>query len=301
MDGLLFRPIELQDRAWMEGLLQSGRRGSLEYSFTSNFIWRKVFRLEAARLDGLFAVLSDPDDPSYIFPAGSGPLLPLLRALQAHSEKKGRPLRFNTVLEEDRRLLEALCPGGFAFEALPDSRDYVYDAQSLISLAGRRFSGKRNHINRFRAEHPSWRYEPLSRGNIEEAHAMSLEWCRRAGCRDSGSLSDESCAVEQAFRHFFDLSLEGGLLRAEEGVVAFTMGEPLNEETYIIHVEKAFSDIQGAYQMINQLFAAASCGGFRYIDREDDAGDPGLRKAKLSYAPAFLVEKYRAELTGSLP
>ena len=122
---------------------------------------------------------------------------------------------------------------------------------------------------------------------------MSLEWCLNAGCREDESLFDESCAVEQAFKHFFELGLDGGLLRVKGRPIAFAMGEPLNFDTYVIHIEKAFHEIQGAYQMINQQFAAANCGNFTYVNREDDAGDEGLRRAKLSYDPAFLLEKAR--------
>ncbi len=129
---------------------------------------------------------------------------------------------------------------------------------------------------------------------------MSHEWCRQAGCSDDAELYDESCAVEQAFKHYDALGLTGGLLRAGGQVIAFTMGEALSEDTFVVHVEKAYYDIQGAYQMINQQFAQASMEGFRYVNREDDAGDEGLRKAKLSYYPAFFVEKSSAHLKGSL-
>ena len=169
-----------------------------------------------------------------------------------------------------------------------------------MTLRGKKLSGKRNHVNRFLSTERDWAYEPLTKENLADARAMSYEWCRQAGCTEDAELFDESCAVEQAFRHYEALGLSGGLIRAGGKVIAFTMGEALNEDTFLVHIEKAFYDIQGAYQMINQQFAQAAFEGFRYVNREDDAGDEGLRKAKLSYEPAFLVEKSSAELVGSL-
>ena len=99
---------------------------------------------------------------------------------------------------------------------------------------------------------------------------------------------------------FFDLGLTGGLIRSEGKVIAFAIGEELNDNTYVVHIEKAFYDIQGAYQIINQQFAAANCQNYDYINREDDAGDEGLRRAKLSYYPAFFVEKSSAALISPL-
>lgn len=291
-----FKPISIADQSEMRALLANGSRGALEYCFTSNFIWREIYHLRAAIAFDRLIVMSNPKNPSFIFPTGKGDVTPLIKALSDYTRQLGKPLVFNTVLNEDKDRLEAAFPGQFEFIPDRNDYDYIYEAQRMISLSGKKLSGKRNHINRFMAQTRNWAYEAITHENIDQAHEMSLEWCRMAGCRDSEELFDESCAVEQAFKHFFELGLTGGLLRREGKVIAFSMGEALNENTYVIHIEKAFHDIQGAYQLINQEFAKANCAGFQYINREDDAGDPGLRKAKLSYDPAFLVEKSEARL-----
>lgn len=293
---LQFEPITLADQEKMRSLLKNGSQGALEYCFTSNFIWREIYQLRAATAFDRLIILSNPNKPSFIFPTGKGDPAPVVQALSDYAKQIGQPLVFNTVLNEDKERLMAAFPGKFEFIPDRNDYDYVYEAQRMISLSGKKLSGKRNHINRFMAQTQDWSYEAITKENIDEVHNMSLEWCKLAGCRDNVDLFDESCAVEQAFKHFFDLGLSGGLLRREGKVIAFTMGEALNENTYVIHIEKAFHDIQGAYQLINQQFAAANCEGFEYINREDDAGDPGLRKAKLSYDPAFLVEKSEARL-----
>ncbi len=296
-----FHPITMADKGWMTELLKSGHRGALEYNFTSNFIWREIYQLRAARFDDRLIILSDPRNPSFIFPSGAGNPESAVRALAAYTQEMGKPLIFNTMLNQDKERLEALFPGQFSFTALRDNYDYVYDAESLITLRGKKLSSKRNHVNHFLSAVPDWQYEPLTKDNLSDAHAMSLKWCEAAGCTEGdSSLFEESCAVEQAFRHFEALGLEGGLIRANGQVIAFTMGEPLNDDTYVVHIEKAFYDIQGAYQMINQQFAEKTFAPFRFVNREDDAGDEGLRKAKLSYRPVLLVEKSSAQLTGHL-
>ena len=109
-------------------------------------------------------------------------------------------------------------------------------------------------------------------------------------------MRDEACAVRSALDHYISLGLDGGLIRAGGRIVAFSMGERISSDTYLVHIEKAFSDVQGAYAIINQKFAERHCGDVLYINREDDSGQEGLRKAKLSYRPVFMAEKYSARL-----
>jgi uncharacterized protein len=301
IQSLDFRPIELIDREWMEPLLRAEGRDSLEYSFTSNFLWQKVYGLRVAQYEGYLVQIAGGDEHDYLFPAGNGPLDRVIRALRDDARERGGSLLFHTILGKHKQKLEEMFPGRFIFESQRDAFDYVYTAESLITLKGKKLSSKRNHINAFKMSHASWQYEPLNRDNLGDAQKMSDEWCKEAGCKDSTSLSSETCAVDQAFRYYFDLGLEGGLLRTDGRVVAFTMGDPLNDDTYLVHFEKAFADVRGAYPMINQLFAQHNCAGYTYINREDDANDPGLRQAKLSYDPAFMVAKYTARLTGDEP
>lgn len=297
---LTFAPFTIEDKQWMDQALRTGHRGALEYNFTSNFIWREIYKLQVARFENRLVVMSDPQNPTFIFPSGTGPVDGVIRALDQYTRELGVPLVFNTVLNEDKERIEAAFPGKFRFEPDRNDYDYIYESQRMITLSGKKLSAKRNHINRFKVEHQNWSYEPITKDNIQDARQMSQEWCRLAGCNDNEELFDESCAVEQAFKHFFDLGLAGGLLRDGEKVIAFAMGEPLNEDTFLVHIEKAFHDIQGSYQMINQLFATENAQGFTYINREDDAGDEGLRRAKLSYYPDFLIEKSAAFLVDTL-
>lgn len=295
-----YRKIELTDKPWMDALFAVEGRASLEYNFTNSFVWRHIYKLRAARLGDRLLMLSDPEKPSFLFPPGRGPLEPVLEQMAKDARAAGVPLRFHTVLPEDKAWLEAAYPGRFTFELERDGADYVYETERLATLKGKKLAAKRNHINRFVENHPDWRYEPLSAGNIEEARRMNLAWCAEARLRQQTDLNGEYCAVDQALHNFEALRLSGGLIRAGGRAVAFSIGDPLNQDTFLVHFEKAFAEIQGAYPMINRQFVLANCAGYAFVNREDDTGVEGLRRAKLSYGPHHLVEKYAATLEGEV-
>lgn len=293
-----YQKIELADKSWMDELFAVEGRDSLEYNFTNSFVWRHIYKLRVARMGDRLLMLSDPENPSFLFPPGRGALQPVLEQMAEDSRAAGVPLRFHTVLAQDKEWLEDAYPGRFVFESYRDGEDYVYETERLATLKGKKLSAKRNHINRFVENHPDWRYEPLTRDNREEARQMNLAWCAEARLRQKSDLNGEYCAVDQALRYFEALGLSGGLIRTGGKVVAFSIGDPLNGDTFLVHFEKAFADIQGAYPMINQQFVIHNCMEYAYVNREDDTGVEGLRKAKLSYDPHHLVEKYVATLKG---
>lgn len=295
ISALEFKLIELSDREWMEACFRAGHRGSLEYSFTNLFVWRKVLNIHVARFEDYAFVLANPDKPTYVFPMGTGPLLPAIEAMQKDAASRGVPLRFNTLLEEDRIRLEALYPGQFKVEEIRWAFDYVYESERLINLSGKKLSQKRNNINKFTKEYRDWDFEVITRDNIGEVHEMSKKWADMMDNGNDKSLHDELKALEETFRHFEELKMQGGLIRAGGRVVAFSIGDPLNDDVYLVQFEKAYLDIPGAYQVINQQFAQNFTAGYKFTNREDDAGDEGLRRAKMSYDPIYLVAKYSAE------
>ena len=159
------------------------------------------------------------------------------------------------------------------------------------ALAGKKLHSKRNHVNRFKEMNPGWTYESMSEDNLEDCFQMALKWHQENGCENDCGKMAEMCVTLNSLRLFKELELVGGVLRIDGEVVAFTVGEAVTNDTFVVHIEKAFADIQGAYPMINQQFVLNECENYQYINREDDTGAEGLRKAKLSYRPVFLVEK----------
>ena len=136
-----------------------------------------------------------------------------------------------------------------------------------------------------------WSYETMSDDNLEECFQMALKWRNQNGCDDDPEKNSEMCVTLNSLRLFKELELTGGILRVDGQIVAFTIGEPICSDTFVVHIEKAFPDVQGAYTMINQQFVEHECMDYKYVNREEDTGDEGLRRAKRSYRPVFMVEK----------
>mgnify|MGYP000046082792 FL=1 len=214
-----------------------------------------------------------------------------IEVLMEVQQGTGYPFTMYCVTEENFAQLEEWYPGQFQIEYDRDSADYVYESEKLATLSGKKLHGKRNHINKFKQVNEDWSYEKITKENIEECFQMALQWRIENGCEADEEKNAEMCVTLNSLRLYEELELTGGLLRVNGKVAAFTLGEEVSDDTFVVHIEKAFAEIQGAYPMINQQFVEHECMKYKYINREEDTGAEGLRKAKLSYRPVFLVEK----------
>ena len=208
-----------------------------------------------------------------------------------YSREKGYPLKLYNVTEENFAQMEEWYPGEYQVEYDRDQADYVYESEKLATLAGKKLHSKRNHINKFKTANPDWCYETLDEKNQEECFQMALRWRNQNGCEEDPEKNAEMCVTLNSLRLYRELGQTGGIIRVNGEIAAFAIGEPICDDTFVVHVEKAFAGIDGAYPMINQQFVEHECMDYKYVNREDDTGAEGLRKAKLSYKPAFLVEK----------
>ena len=294
-----FKTVELNDKTWMEPLIRAGNIQACHQNFTNIYVWKGSYNQVVAQVGGYMVVKTgkEPDRMYYYFPSGSGDVKPVIETMMEDARENGSPFVMIGVSPEQTALLDTLYPGRFRYTEDRDNWDYIYLLDKLVSLGGKKLHGKRNHINRFMEN--NWSYEEITPENIPECWQMNVEWCKINGCGEDRSLRQEACAVEKTFDNYTALGIEGGLLRLDGRVIAFTMGEKLNSDTFVTHIEKAFGEIQGAYPMINREFAAQiqrKHPEIIYVDREEDVGDEGLRKAKLSYYPDLMAEKNIARL-----
>lgn len=292
-----FREVTISDKEWVDELLRRSDYMGGGYCFGNIFIWQYGFEEKIARVDDFFVASMGYENPAFCFPAGSGDLRACIEKLMRHAEEIGVDFVLYGLTNETKAQLELLFPGEFSFEEDRDSFDYIYNVEDLATLKGKKYHSKRNHIARFKDNH-EWSFEPITRENIAACMQMNRKWCELNDCETNSDLKKEACAVSLAFEHFFELDFVGGLIRADGQVVAYSIGERLNSNTFITHIEKAYADVQGAYPIINQEFTGYAAAEYQYINREEDMGAPGLRKAKLSYKPAILLEKYIARHTG---
>ena len=243
--------------------------------------------------DTLVFKSEDEDSFAFAYPAGEPEnVKKALDTLYQYSQERGVSFRLYNVTPDHFEQIEAWYPGRFQIEYNEDLADYVYESEKLCTLAGKKLHGKRNHINKFKSLYEGrWSYETMSGDNVEECFQMALKWRNLNGCDDDPEKNSEMCVTLNSLRLFRELELTGGILRVDGQIVAFTIGEPVCSDTFVVHIEKAFPDVQGAYTMINQQFVEHECMDYRYVNREEDTGDEGLRKAKRSYRPVFMVEK----------
>ena len=294
-----FRRITPSDKAEYEThLALSGERGC-EYAFANQLLWG---RQEIAFIHGCVLFFSHSFGRSvYPYPIGSGDKKAAVLAMLEDARKRGIPCRITGMTEADRQELETLFPGQFQIWPQRANFDYVYAIDSLADLKGKKLQKKRNHVNRFRTQRPDYRVEPLTACNLPRVQHMVNDWyVSRRKSDPEGDYMLESLAMARAFRHFDGLKMEGLVLLQGDEVLAVTLGSRLSADTFDIHFEKAREEADGAYPTINCEFARYLREKYpevRYLNREDDMGLEGLRKAKLSWCPDHMIEKYWACLT----
>lgn len=296
-----FKTPQLSDRVWIAPLMAAEENRGSQYNFANLYLWSRAFKQKVARLDDrlLVELRGYGDELCYAYPSGRGPLAPAVDALAREAAERRMPLLLTGVTAEQRARLEEEFPGRFTFEEDRDSWDYVYDIDRLADLGGKKLHAKRNHIHRFDDRFPDWMFEPVTRENVTECLALEEEWAaiRHNDEEGADTLHEETVAVIEALYQMETLEMEGGLIRAEGRPVAFSLASRTTADCFDVHFEKAFGDIQGAYTVINREMARmlrANHPEVRWLNREDDLGLEGLRKAKLSYYPDLLLEKFLA-------
>ena len=296
---LEFTEVTLRDKDRLSAILQNEKHRGCEYTFGNIVIWKGVYETKVAFIKERGAVIRHGSHGAgYLFPVGEYNLRDVITAMMEDAARVGEEFRIFGADMSDFEMLQEEFFGKFRYKQERDYAEYVYLSENLRELKGRKYHQKRNHISRFLQNNPNHEFKIIDRDSIAKVRAMNDEWCALYGCSENDNMSDEQCATQRAFENFFELGFDGGFIESEGRVVAYSMGEPITGDTYCVHIEKAFHEIQGSYAMINREFARRFCEGYTYINREDDVGEEGLRKAKLSYHPEFLTEKLTVTING---
>jgi len=292
-----FKPVQFEDRDFISEVLGKYQPQTSEWSFTNLFIWQAHYRFQWTMFKDWFIVLGrgDNGDSYALQPVGPPSRIEVTRMLLKWLwEERGKDSA--RIEKADQRLIAELeAATDFLVESTRDQFDYVYRSEDLIKLAGRKYHGKRNHINKFRRLYP-FTYAPLRDKHLKPCLELADSWCEWRRCEEDLNLVGEWDAVREALTHFEPLGIVGGVILIEDQVKAFALGELLNDQTATVHIEKADPEIQGLYTVINQQFCENCWQGVSFVNREQDLGEPGLRKAKLSYYPDHLEGKFQIRL-----
>ncbi len=276
------KPVSLEDRAVFDEYFGRAALGPCEMSFANIFIWRGSERPRWAMHNGSLCVLVEPDfEPPYVLPPAGGAALE--RTVEACLDLAPRVSR---VPEETARSLAAT----FRVEEDPDNFDYIYRVEDLAGLKGKRYDGKRNRIRKFESTF-AHEYHPLTPAEVPGCVRLLEDWFEEKRNGDP-YMRAEKLAIHEALDAFEILGLKGGVVKVGGRVEAFTLGGPLTADTAVIPIEIANPGLAGLAQWINREFVRREWSGFCCVNREQDMGVEGLRRAKLSYQPERLLKKY---------
>ena len=288
----IIRP-SMETKEVLDYYLQYNHYRGCEFSSANSLFWCDFYQTKFTILEDMlvFCRVEKGIPTSFTFPIGKHNPKNAFDRVVDYFEESNLPFAMYMVEPEMYAMIELWYPGQFQIEYDRDSADYLYRQDALATLAGKKLHAKRNHINRFLENFPDYQYERINGKNWRECKELEEIWEQENNSEHDGDKENEKRIIAYALEHRKCLGMVGGLIRVEGKVVAFTLGEPLTEDTFDVHFEKAYADIQGAYAIINREFARRELSAFTYINREEDMGIPGLRKAKLSYHPESLVEK----------
>lgn len=286
-----FRPIQIEDKLLYESLQRQDTPRGCEMSFANLFLWGEQ---KVANVNGQMAFFATFSRSFYPFPVGVGDKKAAIDEIIRDAKERGIPLEITAICEAEKQILENLYPNEFEFTSNVNSFDYVYDINNLADLPGKKYHKKRTHLNNFVKNHPNYRVEPINEKNQPQVVEMVHEWY----AKKDGDFDYEKIVFCRAIKNYEKLALEGLALFDGDEVLAVTFASRMREDVFDVHFEKARADVDGAYVAINSEFAKyirAKYPEIKYLDREEDMGLLGLRKAKQSYYPDFQVIKYVAK------
>ena len=291
---LEFKPISLNDREKIENYFNFLEEPFCDFTFGNLFFWSVVENTNIAFFnDFLFIRFSDDEKFYYTFPIGNGEIKNAFNLILEDAKLNNKKIEFVCLNKNQTKILKEIFGEKIKINKNRDGFDYIYSLERLSSLSGRKYHSKKNHFNSFKNKY-NFKFELINEENISQCSSFAREWYSINEA--TPTLLKEQKALECAFQNYFKLNLIGAIIKVENKIIAFCIGEEMyNKNIFCTHFEKADYNFQGAYTAINKLFSEFLINDFKLVNREDDAGIEGLRKAKLSYHPEILLEKYYAE------
>ncbi|WP_028516534.1 DUF2156 domain-containing protein [Ruminococcus flavefaciens] len=290
---LEFRDIDIRDKDRITTALRKSQFMGCEYSFSNNMAWKRLGDSKISFYKDFYiccSFRSEDGIPRFFFPSGEGDYHEVISEMQKYSESLGKPLRVAGITEKTLNMLDEAFHDRFSVTTYDGDWDYIYYAHDLISLSGRKYHSKRNHLAHF--NELGAEFKMMTENDFNDCITFSaIEYNNKSDNNDHSYIA-EQYAINTYFNYFHELDLKGGVIRIDGRVTAFTIGDQLNDETFCVHIEKADTQYDGIYAGINNCFAKEAATQYKYINREEDLGIEGLRKAKQSYHPAFLLKKY---------
>ena len=294
---LIFHDITLDVKPLIDSYTKPWMLECSDLSFTNLFIWGMDGKMQYAEKDNvLFIKLHFSSVPMYLWAPipKYGVEVDYKKAILdgiAYMKNAGVEPTYRSVWTPFRdKILEA-CPELYSMPT-DIAWDYVYSRESLSTLKGKKLHGKRNHINKFLSKYPDYEYKRLTPEMVDDCVALYDKWIMEKDEETAKTLQTEKRSVLRALNNMEELNLIGGTIYIDNKLCAFTVGERLHPHMQLIHIEKGDTDFDGIFPMINQQYVLHECSDVELINREEDMGVEGMRKAKRSYQPIKMIEKH---------
>lgn len=280
---LSFHQLTLSDREAMQAVMLHARRRNCNYTFANLVGWQFWYYTEVCVLENAVVLRYTFDGQrAYMVCMAEELSLELTEALLDDSNGD-----LTLIGLEDSQVPQLQTSHSISVEPVRNQYDYIYRRTDLAELHGSHLNAKRNHIHRFRAEHPDFEYRPLTPELFDECRRLMEIWQEEKDASDT--IDAEKQVMETIFSNWDALGMIGGSIFVDGRMVAFTYGAAVTTDTFDVCVEKADRHVEGAFAIINQQFAEHLPEQYIYLNREEDMGIPGLRQAKLSYHPEILL------------
>lgn len=288
---LNFRKISIDDKVIYDKYRSKCEINASEGAFATVFIWDEFYNATVADDDEFFYIRFNKKNtaPEFLFPVGIGDVKSALRKIEAVCEERGESLKFALLTKEQADIVTDFFGDAAQVVSDRDCADYVYLTEKMINLSGKKLHSKKNHLNYF-LQNYNFEFVEVSGGELLDKCAEKAY--QLVNSKEKNRNSYEIGAMHSYFENFDALDQKGCAIIIDGAVAAMSFGERLCDDCALIQIELADDAFRGAYQAINKLFLENYWSEFKYVNREEDMGIDGLRKAKMSYRPEFLVEKY---------
>lgn len=292
-----FKKIDITDFDIINPIFKKYNVENCDHCFFTMLIWSFRHHVEYTICENTVFMRTKGDNSYwYLSPTGELPFEKSVQLIIDDAKKNNYRIKIFAMDEKQKAAMEQHFGNLFEIVADRDNFDYIYRTEDLSNLPGKNYQKKRNHCSRFERDNPGYTFNVLTAENVEKAKEFEREWCRRNNCDESLGLYAEREGIIEILDNLDKTDIKGAYIENKDGVVAFTLASPINDNMVDIIVEKAFHEVTGAYAVINRDFARNCIQDYEYINREDDMGEENLRKAKLANFPCEIRKKYMAKL-----
>lgn len=289
-----FKSVTEKDIPLIRSFLREFNEYSCEFSAINLLVWQEYFGFGFCIEEGMLFSKNCVDGKTSFGIPFSKDMPKAIAKLREYCQKNNFKLILFGGKGERFDLLNSQMNGSFTYTPIRDSFEYIYNASDLMELSGKKYHSKRNHISTFKNKY-NWSYEKLDESNSEDVLKMLYHWYNCYTDKSADSMETEKIGITKLLKEYDIEGIKGGVLRVDGNIIAFTFGCEISNTVFDVNFEKALIEFDGAYAMINNQFVLNELSEYTYINREEDMGIEGLRKAKLSYKPAILLEKYIME------